>query len=412
MLTSTHTRNYDYSPYFEKGKYYTTLSGHGAKPPVSVMFLSSYVCRVHSPEKGEMEKYIAALSATVPFVADSLGGCCWGMDVLARAELAFFREDITAAENFTREALERARQRDQYEIGNRALFFLLRISLARGEYEAIVNILNQLESQLELIYYIDRFTLFDIVISWFYTQTGQSEKTASWIKNDFEVSDLNSMVRGMESLVRARYHFAEKRYSVALASLDTREDGYGVGAYAMGKLEIKTLEAVCLYQLKDKEGAYRALAEAYELALPNNFVMPFIELGKDMRALTDAALKDNAAVVPGDWLEQIRLKASAYAKKLFVVVEKYRPAGVRCGGHQVSLSSRELDILIGLSQGLTRVELAKASEISVNTVKSVIRSVYNKLAAINRADAVRIATASGLLGRNGKSDDSDKKQVL
>jgi LuxR family maltose regulon positive regulatory protein len=411
LVTSTHTRNYDYPSYFEKGRCYTALSGHEAKPPVSVMSLSAYVCRVHSPERGEMEKYIAALTAMVPFVADSLGGCCWGMDVLARAELAFFREDIVTAESLAREALERACQRDQYEIGNRALFFLLRISLARGEYGAIVDILKQLESQLELIYYIDRFTFFDIVIGWFYTQTGQGEKTASWIKNDFEVSDLNSMVQGLESLVRARYHFTEKCYSAALASLDTREEGYGMGAYVMGRLEMKTLEAVCLYQLKEKEEAYRALAEAYELAFPNTFTMPFIELGKDMRALTEAALKDNVTAVPRDWLEQIRLKASAYAKKLFAVTEKCRPAGVRCGGCQVSLSPRELNILTGLSQGLTRAELAKASEISVNTVKSVIRSVYNKLVAINRADAVRIATSLGLLGGNGKNDGFNKKSV-
>jgi LuxR family maltose regulon positive regulatory protein len=56
-----------------------------------------------------------------------------------------------------------------------------------------------------------------------------------------------------------------------------------------------------------------------------------------------------------------------------------------------------MEILTGLSQGLTREELAVASSISVNTVKSVIRSIYNKMGAINRADAVRIATAMGIL---------------
>jgi LuxR family maltose regulon positive regulatory protein len=57
-----------------------------------------------------------------------------------------------------------------------------------------------------------------------------------------------------------------------------------------------------------------------------------------------------------------------------------------------------MEVLTGLSQGLTREEIAGLSAISVNTVKSTIRSIYNKLGAVNRADAIRIATALGLVG--------------
>jgi LuxR family maltose regulon positive regulatory protein len=49
--------------------------------------------------------------------------------------------------------------------------------------------------------------------------------------------------------------------------------------------------------------------------------------------------------------------------------------------------------LEGLAQGLTREEIARNLSISVNTVKSAVRSVYNKLGAVNRADAVRIAVS-------------------
>jgi LuxR family maltose regulon positive regulatory protein len=128
--------------------------------------------------------------------------------------------------------------------------------------------------------------------------------------------------------------------------------------------------------------------------------MPFTELGKDMRALINAALKDKATAIPRDQLEKIRNHAYTYAKKLFAVTEHYNPPGpgnIAAGSPAVSLSPREVDVLTGLSQGLTREEIAGASNISVNTAKSVIRSVYNKLGAINRADAVRIASDSGLL---------------
>jgi LuxR family maltose regulon positive regulatory protein len=126
--------------------------------------------------------------------------------------------------------------------------------------------------------------------------------------------------------------------------------------------------------------------------------MPFTELGKDMRALADAALKDEAAALPRDWLEAVRRDAAAYAKKWFAVAEHYRPEESRKGAaERGGLSRRETEILAHLAQGMTQEEIAGLSSLSINTVKSVIRSVYRKLEAVNKADAVRIAVSRGLV---------------
>jgi LuxR family maltose regulon positive regulatory protein len=163
---------------------------------------------------------------------------------------------------------------------------------------------------------------------------------------------------------------------------------------------MKALEAVSRYQLRDKEGAFAALKTAYSLARPNAISMPFIELGKDMRALADAALKEKVPDLPRDWLEKTRLGAAGYAKKLFAVTESFRaaaPGEASFGQDWPKLSRRELEVLVNLSQGMTQEEIAGISSLSVNTVKSVIRSVYNKLGAANKADAVRIAASRGLV---------------
>jgi LuxR family maltose regulon positive regulatory protein len=47
---------------------------------------------------------------------------------------------------------------------------------------------------------------------------------------------------------------------------------------------------------------------------------------------------------------------------------------------------------------MTQEEIAGISSLSVNTVKSVVRSIYTKLGAINKADVVRIAADMGLVG--------------
>ncbi|MDR3167821.1 MAG: LuxR C-terminal-related transcriptional regulator [Treponema sp.] len=398
IITSTHARDFNFTGYFEKAAYYSSLSGHVPKPPISVVALGPYVCRVGIAEKGYMERYIEAISAMAPYAAAAMGGCAWGMDDLARAELAYFKGDLSRAETSARLALDKARERDQYEIENRSLFYLLRVNLVRGRDEEIRKIIKQLEAQLTQVYYLNRFIYHHIVLGWYYTQIGQTEQLASWLKNDFEVSDLNSMAHGFEFMVKAKYCFCRKKYPAALAFLENREDPYDTGGFLIGKIEILALKAVCRYQDRDREGAFESLKEAYDLAHPNALHMPFVELGKAMRTLAGAAIKTGTSGIPTPWLERIRRHASAYAQKIFAMAEKYRPSRNNAPtGGTTTLSRREMAVLIGMSRGFTREEIALDAGISVNTVKSAARSLYSKLGAVNRADAIRIASARGIL---------------
>jgi LuxR family maltose regulon positive regulatory protein len=398
MLTSIYTGNYNYSHYFEQGLRYTRLSGHVLKPPVSVANLTSYTCRFSRWEAGEPERCIEGLVSMLQFITPSVGGYGYGLDDLARAELAFFREDLAEAKKSCVLAIQKARERDQYEIENRAIFYLIRVSLAQGDDESIRDLFKQLEARLDAVNFVNRYTLYDIISGWFYTQIRQIEKLVDWLKSDFEESDLNSLVYGRELLIKAKLHIAENRYPAALASLESQESPYGPGACVFGKIEMKTLEAICRYHLQDREGAFRALETAYEYAAPNRLFMPFTELGKCMRTLISAMLKDRTVTIPRAWQEMILRSASAYAKKCFAVAEHYRsPNRLSARQNEVPpLSRRELAVLTGLSQGLTREEIAGIASISINTVKSVLKNIYNKLGAINRADAVRIATGMGI----------------
>jgi LuxR family maltose regulon positive regulatory protein len=402
IVTSIRTGDLNFARFFEKALSHSRLSGYVSTPPASVASLGSYVCRVQRPEKGEPERYIEALSAAIPPAADALGGWAWGIDDLARAELAFFKGDLPGAERSALLALDKARERDQYEVENQTLFYLLRINLARGNYEEVRHVIAQLEAQLTQAYYLNRFIYHDIIMGWYYTQIGQAERLVPWLKNDFEESSLNSLVRGLELMVKAKYQFYAKRYPAALALLENREDLYGDTVFLMGRIEWMALEAVCRYQDRDQEGAFAALQRAYELAQPNAMYMPFMELGKTMRTLTGAALKNGAAGIPPAWLERVHRHASSYAQKVFTAAEKHHDSRESSPKKGTALSRREMAVLTGLSRGLTREEIALDGNISVNTVKSAIRSVYNKLGAVNRADAVRIAGAQGILKQDGR----------
>jgi LuxR family maltose regulon positive regulatory protein len=254
---------------------------------------------------------------------------------------------------------------------------------------------------------VNRFTFHDIVMGSYYARIGRADKAAPWLKNDFERSDLSSMNLGLEALVKARCHMVEGRYPAALATLSiivNRNNSIDAGGFLFGMVSAKAMEAACLYRTHDKTNAFIALERAYSLAAPNGQDMPFLEMGKNMRSMAAAALKDKEfadTTIPRIWLEKIRLGASAYAKKLFAIAARYEnriggTAARPVEGVQAPLSRREKEVLTAILQGMTRVEIAAKTSLSANTVKSITRNVYSKLGALNKADAVRIAVGMDL----------------
>jgi LuxR family maltose regulon positive regulatory protein len=397
MFACVFNQEYDFAAYFERAHAFYPLSAHELRGAVTVATLGSYVCRVGTPGKNNMEQFIDAVEASEPHITASMNGSTRGLTNLARTEFAYFKGDLINAEKFAYQSFYQAQQRNQHEIANRVLFYLLRLNVALGNYAKLRELFKMLEAQLEAPEYINRYVLHDIVSGWFFAHIGQSAKMAAWLKDDFEKSELNSLINGLEVLVRAKWYFCEKKYAEALNFLKTQENPYGPQVFLLGRLEMKILEAVCLYYGDAREESFKALEAAYDMAAANGLDMPFIEMGKDMRVLAGAALRDKECGIPRPWLEMILKNASAYAKKLFVVAETYQDQGRMSQKPEALLSSWEQEVLIGLSQGLTRKEIAEKNAISVNAIKSVIRSVYNKLEAVNRADAVRIATAMGIL---------------
>jgi LuxR family maltose regulon positive regulatory protein len=147
--------------------------------------------------------------------------------------------------------------------------------------------------------------------------------------------------------------------------------------------------------MNNVDAAFRFLQEAYETALPNDIVMPFIELGKDMRTLVDLAADCPECPIPHPWLKSIRQRASAYSRNQALIISGHKKTHGIVG--KIALSPRETVILHDLRDGLSRSEIAAKHTISINTVKLHINSMYNKLGARNRADMFRIAVENNIL---------------
>ena len=186
---------------------------------------------------------------------------------------------------------------------------------------------------------------------------------------------------------KARYCYQAMNYAPLLAYMDEQKQRESI---LFGRLEMLAMEACIHYKMKNKRKACAVLLTAYEAASPNDIVMPFMEMGKDMRSLTAFALKEPGCSIPRLWLESVNRKSACYAKRRAHVITEYKQANGITDG--ITISPRESNILTDLAHGLSRAEIAVSRSLSVNTVKMLINSLYSKMGAGNMPDLIRIAT--------------------
>jgi LuxR family maltose regulon positive regulatory protein len=129
------------------------------------------------------------------------------------------------------------------------------------------------------------------------------------------------------------------------------------------------------------------LAGALELARPELMRWPFVDTPPQARRLLRTHQRLQA---PSTWLNP-----SSGVQPRSVAAGSPAPAG----GPEVvqDLSDREMEVLRYLAEMLSTAEIAATMYISVNTVRTHIRSILRKLAVSRRNQAVRKARERGLL---------------
>jgi LuxR family maltose regulon positive regulatory protein len=155
------------------------------------------------------------------------------------------------------------------------------------------------------------------------------------------------------------------------------------------------------------------LERAVTLAQPGGFVFPFIELGPPMAKLLRQLRSNRIAVEfidrllaaipddPGGGAEPMGSgvgETPSLVQTLTDSLPNQSPESIEAAID--ALTNRELETLELLSQRLYDKEIAKAMSISVWTVKSHVKHIYEKLHVNNRRQAVAKAEQLGLLAGN------------
>ena len=388
QLQSTFDGIYDFDDYFEKQYEYYNKNPYYLTSTSAILSSGSWgfcITNVSVSRKGDLEEYIAALERTESFTIRAQSGYGAGASDVAAGELRFYQNDMDGAELFLTRGLKTAKTRKQFDIMQKAIFYLMRIAFMRGDAPAAFKAHSDIKTLLSETTYPYRYTTHDITCGWYYISLGLLESVPEWLKSDFSPYAHAKFLENLGNHIKMGYCFAVKDYMAILNFTKLRKERETL---LFERLETQIMEACVHYKMRNKSAALESLREAYETALPNQLVTPFIEMGKHMRTLTAAAIRTEDCLIPKAWLKSINRQASAYSKFQAYIVSEYNIQHYTKTG--ISLSDREKEILVNLSLGLSRTEIASNLGISHNTVKLMISHLYEKIGASNLADAIRI----------------------
>lgn len=193
------------------------------------------------------------------------------------------------------------------------------------------------------------------------------ERAVAWIAGSGEIL-----------FMQARVHAYQGHTATALTQLDKFVTGSVRCLVVNTEIETHLLVGALAERAGDPRTARTQLVAALEKAESGHVLRPFVDTGRNLRALLASQVGR---------LGQLDTFASA-------VLAVMPAAPSRTGAE---LSPRELQLLYELPSLSTTEEIASAMYVSVNTVKTHLRSIYRKLGVTTRREAVLVARQWGLL---------------
>jgi LuxR family maltose regulon positive regulatory protein len=191
----------------------------------------------------------------------------------------------------------------------------------------------------------------------------------------------------------------DTRLTETLALLRWLREQAVTGGRGAVVIETLALEALVLAREGDEAQAHQQLDKALAYAAPEGFFGIFADLGAPMAGLLVQNLTRRLSADPlRPYLMQL-LRASApdhveQTSSTATELSTQRAAGA---GSLEALTERELEVLWLFAAGMTSPEIAQHFVVSINTVKTQLKSIYSKLDTHSRAEAIAKARALHLL---------------
>ncbi|MFV0400687.1 MAG: LuxR C-terminal-related transcriptional regulator [Oscillospiraceae bacterium] len=345
---------------------------------------------------GALQRMERIVHESIPWANRALGGGMAGMEYIFSAEAAYLTNRLEEAREHAYRAVYKAEANAQHDLVCNGYCILARVGFAQGDFNEMTR---QVENVTEYAGRYEIGTLKEIrdtVLGWYYVKLHDCDKVPKGIAR-LVSPDRPVLAHDRSQIVYANYLLNTGEYARLVGMLESPVGLYVTQGIWPDRICRYILLAIGYYYLKKPDKAVNALWEAYDMSFHNGLTTLFVEAEKHMCNLVDAASHQNTYEFDSGWLDAIQEQAALFSGRATAVRTAYLKQNPVNAAGDNPLTKREMEVLTALSRGLTREEIASAQYVSVNTVKTFIRSIYNKLDAANRAEAVSVAISRGYI---------------
>jgi len=304
---------------------------------------------------------------------------------LGLARICYEWNDLIAAEQHGQQSLRLAQQWDR--VIDRFIVcevFLARLKLARGDVAGAAAMLAVAEQTVRQHNFVHRIR----------------EVAAQQVIVLLHQGDLDAAAHLAQThelpFSQARVYLAQGDPSAALAVLEPVRQQMEAKEWADEVLKVMVLQTIALHAQGEKDKAVQQLREALALAKPGGFVRIFVDEGEAMRSLIEIQTRNRDHPLNSYADKLLAAFAQAVAAPKSAIIPP-KSDMMESEGHPAKnilidpLSERELEVLKLLRSELSGPEIAQQLIVSLNTLRTHTKNIFNKLGVNNRRAAIHRA---------------------
>ena len=309
--------------------------------------------------------------------------------------------DLEMSASYVQDGLDYSKKGDIQDVLLRGYLVQARIRQAQGDLEGALQALKNADLAARQMGVEDVRDWVDAFRAQVWLARGETGAALDWASA--YRGEMNDTIFPSIAIVLARVSMVQGRTDVALRLLEHALQS----AYAVGRLgnAIQILVVAALvHQAQGSFGeAYSTLTRVLTFAEPEGYLRIFLDEGEPMRLLLAKfkSMIENQA--PGTAPEDRKISIDYLNKILAVFPFPFVPPTRKSTVNSLQpslpepLSERELEVLHLMAAGFSNRDIARRDVVSINTVKTQVKSIYGKLGAHTRADALTAARQLGLL---------------
>jgi len=326
-------------------------------------------------KSGELLKEVQSMMQVMPYYYQITGNHGKGAEEIMSAERFYYMGDFLNAEIAMHKAYQAAAETSDIMLCT--IFLNIKLSFMKGDFAGIQKLFKNMRDNI----YEKKWHMFihtiDICEAYIFSGLHMSEKVAPWVRSgEFKNTRLLFPSLAYLNIVYGKVLLMNDDYVKLLGRAEQFLSTACVYPNLLAQIYTHIYIAAASAQISKADDAVAALGQALCIATPDKVYMPFVENGDIIKPLLKKLQAHNMYT---EGITEILELYAQYSKAVKHMIKENSTGG------KAMLTDRENEIACLAAQGLSNKEIGKRLYISENTVKTQLKSVFEKLSINSRS---------------------------